>query len=66
MESKRKRLLLTKEEMKSLKKYVAEFPAVVAAAEIIGIHRNVLDNVLIKGSGSPKTIGLIREKLNQN
>lgn len=61
--SKRKSLRLTKDEEKALKKYVSGFNKVVEAAEEIGIHRNVLDLVLIKGSGSPETIGKIREKL---
>jgi hypothetical protein len=62
-ERKRRREVLTKDELKNLKSFVASFAAVVHAAEEIGIHRNVLDLVLIKGSGSPETIGLIKEKL---
>jgi hypothetical protein len=53
-ERKRKREILTKEELASLKKFVNSFPTVVDAAYEIGIHRNVLDAVLIKGSGSPE------------
>lgn len=60
---KRKSEKLTPEEQKALKKYVASFPAVIDAAVEIGIHRNTLDLVLIKGSGSPDTIHKIREKL---
>lgn len=62
-ERKRKSEKLTKEEFQSLKKYVRTFPTIVDAAFAIGIHRNVLDMVLLKGSGSPETIGLVREKL---
>lgn len=65
MERKRKRDILTKDEHKSLLRYVKTFPTVVDAAFSIRIHRNVLDLVMIKGSGSPETIGLIREKLNE-
>lgn len=60
---KRKSEKLTSEEAKSLKKYVYAFPTVIDAAYTIGIHRNTLDMVLIKGSGSPETIEKIRTKL---
>ena len=61
--SKRKSIRLTKEQEKALKKYVAGFNKVVEAAEAINIHRNVLDLVLIKGSGSPETIVKILKAL---
>lgn len=64
-ERKRKSEKMTKDEHRSLIKYVRSFPTVIDAAEKIGIHRNVLDLVMIKGSGSPETIGLIREKLDE-
>lgn len=64
MERKRKSEKLTVEEFRELKKYVKTFPTVIDSAYAIGIHRNVLDLVLIKGSGSPETIGLIRARLN--
>jgi hypothetical protein len=60
MERKRKRDVLTKEEHRSLLKYVKTFPTIVDAAFAIGIHRNVLDLVMIKGSGSPETISKIK------
>jgi hypothetical protein len=60
---KRKSERLTPEEQRSLKKYVASFNTVVDAAFAIGIHRNTLDIVLIKGSGSPETVHKIREKI---
>lgn len=63
-ERKRKSEKLTPQEKTSLKKYVESFPTVIDAAYAIGIHRNTLDIVLIKGQGSPETVGLIREKLN--
>lgn len=60
---KRKSERLSKIEQQALKRYVAAKNTVVAAAEIIGIHRNVLDLVLVKGSGSPETIQKIRAAL---
>lgn len=60
----RKRDVLTKDEHRALIKYVRSFPSVVDCAFVIGIHRNVLDLVMIRGSGSPNTIRLVREKLN--
>lgn len=60
---KRKSEKLTTEERRSLKKYVALFPTVIDAAISIGIHRNTLDIVLIKGSGSPETVSAIRGAL---
>jgi hypothetical protein len=62
-ERKRKSEKLTKEEIASLKKYVRTFSTVVDASEKIGIHRNVLDMVLFRGSGSPETVSKIRESL---
>jgi predicted DNA-binding protein (UPF0251 family) len=62
-ERKRKTEKLTPEEFKALKKYVLSFHTVVDAAFAIGIHRNTLDMVVIKGSGSPETIDKIRQKL---
>lgn len=57
---KRKSEKLSKDEFKALKSFVGGFDTVVDAAENIGIHRNVLDLVLIKGSGSPETIQKVR------
>lgn len=54
---------MTSDEKRALKKYVTSFPTVIDAAFCIGIHRNTLDIVLIKGSGSPETIHKIREKI---
>jgi hypothetical protein len=62
---KRKSESLTTSEHRGLRKYVASFPTVIDAAAAIGIHRNTLDIVLIKGKGSPETVGLIREKLEE-
>jgi sugar diacid utilization regulator len=62
---KRKSEKLSSDEAKALKKYVATFHTIIDAAFAIGIHRNTLDMVLIKGSGSPETIHKIRERLTQ-
>jgi hypothetical protein len=62
-ERKRKSEKLSPREFKALQKFIGGFDTVVEAAEEIGIHRNVLDLVKIKGSGSPETIHAIREKL---
>jgi hypothetical protein len=64
-ERKRKRDVLTSEEQRQLRKYVNAFPTIVDAAFAIGIHRNVLDRVLFKGSGSPETIEAIKGKIVQ-
>jgi hypothetical protein len=60
---KRKRDILTREEHKALLRYVKTFPTIIDAACTIGIHRNVLDLVMIKGSGSPETISKIKAVL---
>jgi sugar diacid utilization regulator len=62
-ERKRKSEKLTTEERRALKKYVASFPTVIDAADSIGIHRNTLDIVMIKGGGSPETVSAIRSAL---
>jgi hypothetical protein len=62
-ERKRKRDILSPQDRKALKAYVTTFPTIIDAAVAIGIHRNVLDLVLVKGSGAPETISKIKEKL---
>lgn len=64
-ERKRKSERLSNDELRLLKKYVASFPTVIDAALAIGIHRNTLDIILIKGSGSPESVGKIKEKLEE-
>lgn len=59
----RKSEKLTPSEQRALKKYVASFPTVIDAAYAIGVHRNTLDLIIIKGGGSPETINLIRQKV---
>lgn len=64
--TKRKSIALTTEEFASLKDYAQKFNTGIECAENIGIHRNVLDRVLIVGSGSPETIDKIRLVLQDN
>lgn len=57
---KRKSEPLTKEEYQALKQYRKKFHTAVDCAEAIGITREVLDRVLLAGSGSPETVEKIR------
>lgn len=61
--SKRKSEALTRDEFASLKKFAKGFRTIVECAEAIGISREVLDRVLLVGSGSPATIGKVRSAL---
>lgn len=61
--SKRKSEALTKDEFASLKKYSKGFRTIVECAETIGISREVLDRLLVVGSGSPATIEKVRSAL---
>lgn len=56
---------MTKEEHRAFVKYVATFPTKLDAAFAVGVSRLTLDAVLLKGSGRPDTIQMIREKLNE-
>lgn len=60
---KRKSEALTKDEFSALKQYAKGFNTTIDCAESIGINRNVLDRVLIVGSGSPSTVVKIRTAL---
>lgn len=62
-ERRRRSEALTPEEHKAFKKYLSTFPTKIDAQIAIGVKRQVLDLVAIKGSGSPETIRMIREKL---
>ena len=64
--TKRKSIALTTEEVAALKQYAEKFNTVIECAEKTGIHRNVLDRVLIVGSGSPEKIEMIRLALQDN
>lgn len=61
--SKRKSEALTKDEFAALKQFSKGFRTGVECAEVIGIHRAVLDRILIVGSGSPETVEKIRAAL---
>lgn len=54
---------LTRSELKALKKYRVSFSTEVACAATIGIDRNVLNRVVLAGSGAPETIAKIRAVL---
>lgn len=58
---KRKSDRLSTTERSALRKFCKAHAKIVAAAEEIKIHRNVLDRVLLTGSGSPETIDKIRK-----
>jgi DNA-binding XRE family transcriptional regulator len=55
---------MTKEEHKAFKQYVQRFPTKQDAADILGFTRQTVDSILLKGSGKPESIKVIREKLN--
>lgn len=61
---KRRSALLTETEKRRLTKYMDTFATIVESAEAIGIHRNVLDRVILTGSGSPETVEKIRKAVN--
>jgi hypothetical protein len=63
IERKRRSESLTPEEFRAFKKYLNTFPTKVDASIAIGISRPTLNLVIIRGSGHPDTIKLIREKL---
>lgn len=54
---------LTAEEKKAYSRKVASFETKIDAADFFGFSKVTLDAVLLKGSGKPYTINLIREKL---
>lgn len=60
---KRKSEPLTKDELKSLQKFVSQFHTVIDASEALGISRQTLDRVLVIGKGSPETVSRIKENL---
>lgn len=57
---KRKSDPLTREEHTALKQYRKTFHTARDCADAIGIAREVLDRVLLVGSGAPETIAKIR------
>jgi len=60
----RKSVVLGKDELTQLKKYVRQFNTTTEAAENIDIHRNVLIRILVFGSGAPTSISKIRSVIN--
>ena len=54
---------LTAEEKKAYRRIVNAFETKIDAADFFGFSKVTLDAVLLKGSGKPHTINLIREKL---
>lgn len=60
---KKKSVSLTGIEKKALKEYRKRFDSEVACAVAIGIDRNVLNRVMLAGSGSTDTIDKIRTAL---
>jgi len=63
MYRRRKSVSLTKDEWNGLKKYRKGFNTEIECALSIGVDRNVLNNVLLKGTGAPDSIEKIRAKL---
>lgn len=63
IEKKRRSVKLTPDEKKAFKKLMNTYDLKIEAAEAIGVTRQVLDLVLIKGSGSPETIDRIRKAI---
>jgi hypothetical protein len=57
---KRKSVVLSPDEFKRLKSFFSKFNTAVECAEAIGVHRNVLDRVMLAGSGSEDTISKVR------
>ena len=64
--SKRRSVPLTEKEVVRFNKYVASFNTIIECAESIGIHRNVLDRIILTHSGSPESIEKIRSVLTQD
>lgn len=56
MNPKRKSVLLTKEQHKALKDFRKSFNTGVECSEALGIHRAVMERILLVGSGSPENI----------
>lgn len=57
---KKKSEALTRDEISALKAFLKTFHTIIDCAEAIGIHRVVLDRVLVVGSAAPETIAKIR------
>ena len=55
----------TTEELKKLKEFASTHKTTSSAAQSLKIDRNVLTNILLKGSGHPTTISKVRKELQQ-
>lgn len=62
-ERKRKSERMTEEERKAFQQYVSSFPTKIDAAAAIGVSRQALDGILLRGSSKPEIIQTIRERL---
>jgi lambda repressor-like predicted transcriptional regulator len=54
---------LTRDEVAKLKKVTTGYGKIRGFSREVGIHENTLRDVLLKGSGRPETIRLVRDKL---
>ena len=61
---KKKSVALTPQERKALKAYRKRFETEVACAVSLGLDRNVLNRIMLLGTGSPDYIEQIRNVLN--
>lgn len=59
----RKSAQLTPKEQSALAKFVGKYLTVGEAAYEIGIHRNVLDRLMLKHQASPETIERVRQAI---
>lgn len=59
----RKSVRLTTDELKALKKYRKGFASETECADALGISRQVLNRILIVGSGAEDSIKIIREAI---
>lgn len=55
---------LTRLEISRLKKATSGYGRIRGFSRELGIHENTLRGVILRGSGKPDTIKIIREKLN--
>lgn len=63
MQSKRKSVVLTRDEWNALKKFRNKFNTAIECAEVVGIDRQPLDRILLIGRGSETSVSAIRKIL---
>lgn len=56
---------LTKDELNRLKKITLGYGMLRKFSRELGMHENTLRGVMLRGSGKPETVRIIREKLNE-